>query len=138
VRWDVYHFHNGDSDIHTWSPDGRWLYYTARFGEAVDLVRASVGGAVERLTHSDESVVFEHAVLRPGGGTRTGIRNSHPAVSPDGKWLAFTSTRTGRRQLYVMPSGGGAAYPITNVGPGWGARHAQWRPVSEPAPRPAR
>ena len=128
-RWDIFHFHNSDSDFFDWSPDGKWIYYSARFGQAADLMRANLDGKIERLTHSDESVMFQHPVLRPGGPTQTGIRNSHPSLSPDGKWLAFTSTRTGKRQIYVMPSSGGKAYQITDVGSGWGTRHAHWRPI---------
>jgi Tol biopolymer transport system component len=130
-RWDIMHFHNADSDTFVWSPDSRWIYYAARFGQAADLMRADLDGKVQRLTHSDESLVFKHSALRPGGPTQTGVRNSHISISSDGKWLAFTSTRTGRRQICVMPSTGGEAYPITDLGLGWGARHAHWRPISE-------
>lgn len=130
-RWDIMHFHNADSDTFVWSPDSQWIYYAAQFGQAADLMRASRDGKVERLTHSDESLLFQHPALRPGGPTQTGVRNSHVSVSADGKWLAFTSTRTGRRQIYVMPSSGGEAYPITDLGLGWGARHAHWRPIPQ-------
>jgi TolB protein len=36
--------HSERSDPPAWSPDGQWLYYTAKVGEAVELMRASPGG----------------------------------------------------------------------------------------------
>ena len=36
------------------------------------------------------------------------------SVSPDGKWLAFDSNRSGNSDLYVMPSGGGEARRVTS------------------------
>ena len=37
-----------------------------------------------------------------------------PRWSPDGKLLAFLSNRKENRQIYLMPSNGGDAYPITD------------------------
>src|SRR5437588_56141 len=41
--------HRERSDVHTWSRDGKWLYYTTKVGEAVELLRASPGGKIEQL-----------------------------------------------------------------------------------------
>jgi Tol biopolymer transport system component len=41
-------------------------------------------------------------------------RESDPAPSPDGKWLAFSSDRGGSSQIWVMPIGGGPARPVTS------------------------
>lgn len=38
--------------------------------------------------------------------------------SPDGKWLAFVSSRDGDDNLYVMPTDGGEARKLTNVSTG--------------------
>ncbi|WP_212948738.1 TolB family protein [Siminovitchia terrae] len=38
-----------------------------------------------------------------------------PRWSPDGKWLAFVSTRRGHPQLWIMPSTCGEAEPLTNI-----------------------
>lgn len=40
-------------------------------------------------------------------------RETDPAPSPDGKWLAFTSDRTGSYQIWVMPLAGGPARQLT-------------------------
>lgn len=43
-------------------------------------------------------------------------RVSTPALSPDGKWLAFSSTEEGHTEVYLMPSDGGAAERLTYLG----------------------
>ena len=103
--------HSARSDTHTWSPDGKWLYYTAKVGKAVELMRASPGGKIEQLTRS-----------------RAGVLNYLPQVSPDSKWVLFGSTRSGSRQLYVARADGTGVYPITRLKAGWGAIHAYWQP----------
>ena len=41
---------------------------------------------------------------------------SNPAVSPDGKWVAFTARYEGPAEVYVMPLGGGAPIRLTFEG----------------------
>jgi Tol biopolymer transport system component len=36
--------------------------------------------------------------------------------SPDGKWIYFVSNRSGSRQIWRMPAGGGEAVPMTEDG----------------------
>jgi Tol biopolymer transport system component len=103
--------HSERSDIPTWSLDGRWLYYTARVGKVVELMRASPEGKREQLTRS-----------------RPGVFNYLPQVSPDSRWVVFGSTRSGVRQLYVARADGSGVYPITKVKAGWGAFLPYWRP----------
>jgi len=116
--FDVPDFHGGSSDIPLWSPDGKWIYYTAKVGASVELMRVSLNGPIEQLTQTENSRL-----------------NYHPKFSSDGRWLVFGSNRSGTRQLYVMPAEGGAPYPITCVPPGWGAMWPNWQPV---APTPTR
>jgi len=104
-------FHSESSDIPVWSPDGRWVYFTAQVEEAVELMRVSTSGRAERLTR-----------------TKPGTRHYHPAVSPDGQWVLFGSDRDGSMQLYVARADGQAARPITNVPAGHSAMHGHWRP----------
>ena len=58
---------------------------------------------------------------------QTEFSDSHPNVSPDGRWLAYTSDESGQRQVFVRPfpnvddgkwqvSRNGGASPL------WGAR----------------
>ena len=41
---------------------------------------------------------------------------SHAQFSPDGKWLAFSGTEEGVREVYVMPADGGAPRRLTYEG----------------------
>jgi hypothetical protein len=103
--------HSARSDPPAWSRDGKWLYYTAKVGEAVELMRASPDGRIEQLTRS-----------------KAGVLNYLPQVSPDSRWVVFGSTRSGSRQLYVARADGTGVYPITRLEAGWGAFYAYWRP----------
>lgn len=108
---DVFDFHGGSSDVPVWSADGACVFYTALVNGPIELMRVSLDGRIEQLTHS-----------------ANGTRHYHPKPSPDGHWLAFGSNRTGTRQLYVMPAEGGPANPITNVPAGHGAMWPSWQP----------
>jgi Tol biopolymer transport system component len=110
-RLDTPDFHSESSDIPAWSPDGKWLYYTAKVGKAVELMRVPPDGRPEQLTRSEP-----------------GVLNYLPQLSPDSKWVVFGSTRAGGRQLYVARADGSGAYPVTKLKAGWGAFHAYWRP----------
>lgn len=105
-------FHSESSDLPVWSADGRHVYYTAKVGDAIELMRVGLDGEVERRTRSEP-----------------GTRHYHPAVSPDGKWILFGSDRSGTMQLYVGRVDGTEDWPITNVPPGWCAMHGSWQPV---------
>jgi hypothetical protein len=56
-----------------------------------------------------------------------GLRAREPDVSPDGREVAFHSLRTGNREIFVMPAGGGPAVQVSNS-PG-DDRVATWSPV---------
>jgi Tol biopolymer transport system component len=108
---DVHDYHGGSSDIPVWSPDGKWIYYTARVGDSVEIMRTSLEGKPQQLSHSKPKTL-----------------NYHPAVSPNGQWLVFGSNRSGVRQLYVMPAEGGAALAITGMKSGEAAMWPYWQP----------
>jgi TolB protein len=103
--------HSERSDMPVWSPDGKWLYYTAKVGDAVELMRASPDGKIEQLTRSG-----------------AGVSHYLPQVSPDARWVLFGSKRAGSRQLYVARADGTGMYPVTRLEAGWGACFAYWRP----------
>jgi dipeptidyl aminopeptidase/acylaminoacyl peptidase len=52
--------------------------------------------------------------------TRGDKNSSNPKWSPDGKWIAFTSARDTKTNLYLLPIGGGESEKITDVKTGVG------------------
>ena len=77
-----------DVDEVLWSPDGGWLIY--RTG-----------------TTDNNRDVFARR-LRPDTATiavaaRPGIDERSPALSPDGRWLAYISNETGEDEVWVRP-----------------------------------
>ncbi len=93
------------------SPDGKRVLYTvnesvmtAEKSEYLTQIwMANADGAdASQMTFSDKS-------------------SSNPDWSPDGKWIAFTSSRSGKNNLYLMRSNGGESEMITDVKSGVGA-----------------
>jgi len=111
---DVPDYHEGSSDTPCWSPDSRWVYYTAKVGEAVELMRVSLDGKTEQLSQS-----------------AAGVLHYHPKVSPDGKQVVFGATRDGVRQLWVANADGSASRPITALTNGHAAMWASWQAKGE-------
>ena len=113
---DVPDYHGGSSDTPCWSPDSRRVYYTARVGEAVELMRVSLDGRSERLSLS-----------------APGVAHYHPEVSPDGRHVLFGATRDGVRQLWIAGADGSDARPVTRLTRGHAAMWAHWQPVATAA-----
>ena len=105
-------FHSESSDGPVWSADSQWVYYTAKMEDAVELMRVSLGGDVQRLTRSAPGVI-----------------HYHPRVSFDGAWVLVGSNRENARGAWVMRADGSDPYPLLDVPAGHAALHAYWRPV---------
>ena len=86
-----------------WSQDGRYLlFYTQIERSGWDI------GYFDRL---DSTTAMLDFINTPG-------TENVPKISPDGKWLAFTSNKDGSSQVYVVPfPGPGQRYHIS-VDPG--------------------
>ncbi|MFO0944322.1 MAG: hypothetical protein U1D30_00020 [Planctomycetota bacterium] len=108
---DVPDFHGGSSDIPTWSADGKFVYFTARVEEAIELFRVDLEGNRERLTFS-----------------KPGSFHYHPKESPDGDYLLFGGHRGDARQLYVRKVNGNREWPITRLSSGQAAMWGHWQP----------
>lgn len=119
-----------DDDDHTsptWSPDGDWIAYsTARtegLGGDIYRVRSSGVGAPEHLFGDDTawpsglrwSVDGRHIVFRlrqdlyildlESGEAQVVVAtpgdDDNPRLSPNGRWIAYTSDESGRPEVYV-------------------------------------
>ena len=87
------------------SPDGKRVAYTvsqavmtadkSEYLSQIYLANADGSDAVQ-LTYADKS-------------------STNPQWSPDGKWLAFTSSRAGKNQIYLLRAAGGEAEQLTDV-----------------------
>jgi dipeptidyl aminopeptidase/acylaminoacyl peptidase len=95
------------------SPDGKWVAYTvstpdmdANRGVSNIWVVPTTGGAAMQLTQSGH--------------------DSSPVWSPDGKTIAFLSSRSGDSQVYLLSMDGGEAKPLTHVSTG--ADIVKWSP----------
>jgi dipeptidyl aminopeptidase/acylaminoacyl peptidase len=95
------------------SPDGKWVAYTvatpdldANRNAGNIWVVSTEGGAPVQLTQSGH--------------------DSSPVWSPDGKVLAFLSSRAGDSQVYVLPMDGGEAHAWTHLSTG--ADVVKWSP----------
>ena len=92
------------------SPDGSKVAYTVR----------------EAVMTDDRSEYVNQVFLCSSDGSNTiqltrGDKNSsNPKWSPDGKWIAFTSSRDGKNNLYILPVGGGESEKVTDVKSGVG------------------
>jgi len=76
------------------------------------------------------TVPAEHGAARNLSNT-PGARERHPAWSPDGRWIAFLSDRTGEYEFWVAAADGATpARQVTKLGPGF--RFApRWSPDSK-------
>jgi dipeptidyl aminopeptidase/acylaminoacyl peptidase len=95
------------------SSDGKWVAYTvttpdmdANRGASNIWIVPTAGGAEMQLTRSGH--------------------DSSPVWSPDGKTLAFLSSRSGNSQLYLLSMEGGEAHPLTKLSTG--ADIVKWSP----------
>ncbi len=96
-------FDPGNENHATWSPDGSRIAYSsdAAGAEGIYVKSSSGAGEAERiLAIKDDANITEwgHGVLVyylfPSNFT-------HGRISPDGRWLAFTSGESGRDEVYV-------------------------------------
>ncbi len=87
------------------SPDGSKVLYTVR--EAVMTDDRSEYINQVWLCNSDGSYAIQL--------TKGDKNSSNPKWSPDGKWIAFTSSRDSKTNLYVLPVGGGESEKLTDV-----------------------
>lgn len=84
------------------SPDGKSLAYAA---------------IVDQPRGADIYTVAVSGERKPQPFLNTFANETAPAFSPDGRWLAYESTGSGRNEVYITPfPGGGAQYQVSTSG----------------------
>ena len=96
------------------SPDGKWVAYTVSTPSLQDNRNVSRVWVVEVATGSARA-------LTGGPGS-----DRQPRWSPDGKTLAFISTREGGAQVWLLPIAGGDARKVSSLADG--ASDPVWLP----------
>jgi eukaryotic-like serine/threonine-protein kinase len=130
-----------------WSPDGHRVAYLNEANETI-VVRSLVDGSSQSFLASDHSYKkLEHWSqdgtclmydrldattkwdvwrLPLNGGApeplvHTAANEDNGVISPDGRWVAFTSDETGTKELYVQAVGsGGLKYQVSTGGAAFG------------------
>ncbi|MBL8204229.1 MAG: S9 family peptidase [Blastocatellia bacterium] len=92
------------------SPDGKRVIYTVN--EAVIAADKSEYLTNIWAANADGSDAYQMTF-----GEKS---SSNPDWSPDGKWIAFTSSRSGKNNLYLLRATGGEAEMVTDVKSGVG------------------
>jgi TolB protein len=95
----------GDASAPSWSPNGLFMAFHWRVSETgtYDIyIMEIASGRIIQLTHDAG-------------------RNEHPTWSPDGRHIAFESTRSGSRQIWTMLANGLEPKQLTKVGENWNA-----------------
>ncbi len=132
----------------TWSPDGRWIAFQSRNGIRQQLaVVASRGGPVRWLAStaggaepywaSTGAIVFDKDdgslwLTRASASSAQllNVRGSEPAVSPNGKRIAYVSSAGGAAQIWIARIDGTHAADVTQLA--WqDASHPSWRSNTE-------
>ncbi|HLJ44888.1 MAG TPA: protein kinase [Bryobacteraceae bacterium] len=80
------------------SPDGRWVTFSQVVGGQRELWRFSLD-----TSDAEHPKAGKPEALVSGPGTRT-----DPILSPDGHWLAYTTTEAGRNDVFVQPFSNGS------------------------------
>ena len=133
-----------DNRVPVWSHDSEWVYYRSGRGQSVAIwkKRFDMSGEAESVLEEDGRILEPYSITRdgsfllftqgsePAGIGRLSLRddgeseslilteapNFDPAVSPDGRFVAFVSRETGNGQIYVREIATEVRHPISNGG----------------------
>lgn len=132
----------------SWSPDGSRIVFQSRNGLHQQLaIVPATGGAIRWLPATVDgnepnwgrngTIVFDSSdgalLLTDGAGTKAvklPVNGSEPALSPDGKRMAFIATADGAAQLFIADVNGYHPFDATQLA-SQDASHPAWRSNDE-------
>jgi TolB protein len=95
-----------EAGMQSWTADGKWIYF------------GLFGKGEPRMCR-----------IAPDGTNFTGVgKGIDPAVSPDGKSIAFAKNLADGHHLYIMDADGSNVRQLTSKGNRFGGVHAAWPP----------
>ena len=100
-----------------WS--GAWLHDASALVTAANSLRPDSRGDIALVENGGRGPITPLVATR--------FVEQHPAVSPDGRWLAFTSDQSGQNEVYVRPFRGEGEQVQVSVS---GGTEAVWAPGS--------
>jgi TolB protein len=124
-----------------WSPDGSRMAFEELGGLATVKSdgtgrRALTSGGEPAWSPDSRRIVFSRGgdiwLMRSDGGgqrrlTRTAAEELEPSFSPDGRWVLFSSDRTGNKDVFKMrPDGSGLRNLTRNPAEDWAT---SWQPL---------
>lgn len=112
--------HEGNANFFpAWSPDGQRIAFTSDRGSTVQVwgMDAASGSLIQIPAEAKDSYRIAFAIgtsqiwmMDADGSNQTQLTseraNAHPAWSPNGKTIAFSSHRTGKMEIWVMNADG--------------------------------
>ena len=112
----------------SYSPDGTRIVFSSDRGEYVRPDTLSDTFKIHRFDYRNRDIYMVQ-VAGPDAGrieriTDTPFWERYPVFSPDGRYLAYTSDRSGIANIYLYRLHDGLEYPITNVLTG--ISHLSW------------
>ncbi|HAI09854.1 MAG TPA: hypothetical protein DCM17_11045, partial [Dehalococcoidia bacterium] len=122
-----------EDDTPAWSPDGKQIAFTSgRDGSREESEVYVMDADGSKIAYHSKPLLFAIFLMNATGSdpvNLTDVRTStdvHPAWSPDGAKIAFTSTRDGNSEIYVMNADGTGVvnltnHPETDFFPSWSA-----------------
>ncbi|MHC4171450.1 MAG: protein kinase domain-containing protein [Planctomycetota bacterium] len=129
-----------------WRPDGGRVAFASTRDVSVNIFwrPADGSGPAEQITRSENGLwphswspdgqILAFAEVKPDGNIDIGLLSlegepttrvlldspsseDYPAISPDGRWIAYTSDETGRNEVYIQPFPNlGGKWPVSTEG----------------------
>jgi Tol biopolymer transport system component len=129
--WDLYQKNSngaGNEDLlfkssdakyaQDWSPDGRFLLYSGRWGGGVGGFGGDGDLDLWVLPLTPGNTRGNPADRKPEPYLKTGFSESQGKFSPDGRFVAYRSDASGRDEIYVrpFPVASGGMWPVSTGG----------------------